>query len=349
MSENLPYYLQLLTIKGLGPAKIKDFIEKGLSPKEICISLGDKTIPKEVFQEIENCQKLGISLLTLEDAEYPVNLKNIPDPPPVLYIKGNLKKEDRMAMAIVGTRTASNYGLRIAEKFAKELSEHGITIVSGLAMGIDSAAHKGAIKNKGKTIAVFGNSLEEVHPRSNQKLAEEILRSDGCLISEFPLGTKPDKWTFPRRNRIISGLSLGIIVVEGAQDSGALITAKFGLEQGKEVFAVPGSIETDKSKAPHSLIKDGAKLIENAQDIFDELKHLLPATKEKRKSELKNFDALTSGEKKVLDFLSLEPLHIDEISEKTSIDIQSLSALLLDLELNGFIKQLPGKKFILVN
>jgi DNA processing protein len=349
MSENLPYYLQLMTIKGLGPAKIKDFIEKGLSPQEICISFGDKTIPKEVFQEIENCQKLGISLLTLEDKEYPENLKTISDPPSVLYLKGDLKKEDRISLAIVGTRTASDYGLRIAEKLAKELSEHGITIVSGLAMGIDSAAHKGAIKSKGRTIAVFGNSLEEVHPRSNQKLAGEILRSGGCLMSEFPLGTKPEKWTFPRRNRIISGLSLGVIVVEGAQDSGALITARFGLEQGKEVFAVPGSIETNKSIAPHSLIKDGAKLIENTQDIFEELKHLLPATKEKRTAEFKNFDALTHDEKKVLDFLSLEPLHIDEISEKTDINMQSLSALLLNLELNGFIKQLPGKKFILVS
>ncbi len=211
--------------------------------------------------------------LSFSDKGYPTNLKYIYDPPPTLYVKGNILPEDNIAIAIIGSRRATYYGLKNAENLSFELAAGGITIISGLARGVDSAAHRGALKAGGRTIAVLGSGLNIIYPPENEKLAREILQC-GAVISEFPQGTAPLRQNFPRRNRIISGLSLGVVVVEAAKRSGALITANLALEQGREVFALPGKIDSFTSRGTHDLIKQGAKLVESAEDIIEELEPL---------------------------------------------------------------------------
>lgn len=211
--------------------------------------------------------------LSLLDKDYPANLKYIYDPPSILYIKGNILPEDTIAVAVVGSRRATYYGLKNAENLGFQLAAGGITIISGLARGVDSAAHRGALKARGRTIAVLGSGLNKIYPRENEELVEEIAQN-GAVISEFALDTPPLRQNFPRRNRIISGLSLGVVVVEAAKRSGALITANFALEQGREVFALPGKIDSFTSKGTHDLIKQGAKLVESIEDIIEELEPL---------------------------------------------------------------------------
>lgn len=239
----------------------------GIGPK---IAQKIRSIKKEdIDKEISLAKNLGLKIVTLDDPDYPENLKNIADPPIILYLKGELEKEDNFSLAIVGSRRASFYGLSLAEKFAFQLSENGFTIISGLARGIDSRAHQGALKYKGRTLAVIGSGLNNLYPSENQALAEKIAQN-GAVISEFPLQTPPFKQNFPRRNRLISGLSLGVLVVEAARNSGALITADFALEQGREVFALPGKIDSDTSFGTNALIKDGAKLVSAVEDILEE-------------------------------------------------------------------------------
>jgi len=300
--------------------------------------------------ELNGVLEGNIKVLTLEDEEYPENLKNIYDPPPVLYIRGKIEKSDQKALAIVGTRRASSYGLEIAKKLAGELAALGITIVSGMATGIDSAAHRGALEGKGRTIAVFGTGVDEIFPSQNKELAGQIAFA-GALVSEFPLGTKGEKGNFPRRNRIISGLSLGVIVVEGHYDSGAMITAKLALDQGREVFAVPGNVQLDQSKGPHWLIKQGAKLVESVQDVLDELRMVMPAKMPndelRMTNEGRNYPELNEEEKKIVSVLSLEPKHLDVISMETKLSIPQVSSTLMMLEIKKVVRQLPGKMFVL--
>lgn len=216
--------------------------------------------------------------ISISDKDYPARLKNIYSPPVDLYIKGEFLPEDEIAVALVGSRKASQYGLELSEKLAYDLATRGITVVSGLARGIDSAAHRGALKAKGRTIAVFGCGIDYIYPPENKLLAEQI-QERGALISEFPDKLSPKPYNFPRRNRIISGLSLGVVVIEAARTSGALITANFALEQGREVFAVPGKVNSDTSEGVHRLLKEGAKLVETVDDIIEEL-NLTPLIKE---------------------------------------------------------------------
>ncbi|MFC1496682.1 DNA-processing protein DprA [Candidatus Margulisiibacteriota bacterium] len=269
MNPKLKYWLALNNLPKTGPVKIKKLLEKYKTSEAAC--LAEKCSFDWAEQEIERAENKKIKIFCPEDEEYPENLKNIYDPPVALYVRGKLLKQDKKSLAIVGTRRATQSGLEVAGKFAYDLSNLGITIISGLAMGIDAAAHF----NAKRTIAVFGSGVDQVYPKVNSKLAEKILDEGGALISEFPLGMLPEKWTFPQRNRIISGLSLGVIVVEGAEDSGALITARLALEQGREVFAVPGSIQSAVAKGPNSLIKQGAKLIQSIDDILEELEPVL--------------------------------------------------------------------------
>lgn len=213
-----------------------------------------------------------IEELKITDSEYPQNLKEIYDPPKSIYVLGNKHLLNKTGIAIVGSRDATQYGKKISSKIAKELSEKGINIISGLAIGIDEYAHIGALQqNKGKTIAVLGSGIDQLYPKQNIELARKIIRSGGCIISEYPIGTKPDKKNFPQRNRIISGISQGILVVEAGEKSGALITAEFGLEQGKEIFAIPGDITKKQSRGCNLLIRDGAKVVLSSQDILDEI------------------------------------------------------------------------------
>lgn len=234
----LKYWMALNKVVGLGPVKMKRLLDQYHNPQAICAALNCPV--NDVEQELEQLRKLNIQAITIDDAAYPTSLKNIHDPPPIIYVKGQLLPQDQKAIAIVGTRKATRSGLEIAGKLAYQLAELGITIVSGLALGIDTAAHDGALKAKGRTIAVLGSGVDQIYPKSNLNLAQRIM-AQGALISEFPLGQEPDVWTFPQRNRIISGLALGVILVEGHYDSGAMITAKLALDQGREVFAVPGT------------------------------------------------------------------------------------------------------------
>ncbi|MDD4894931.1 MAG: DNA-processing protein DprA [Candidatus Omnitrophica bacterium] len=295
---------------------------------------------KDIDEEFDLAEKHKLKIITIGDEDYPDSLKQIPDPPIVLYVKGALKSQDKSGIAIVGSRRASLYGLSCAEKFAYDLSGRGITIVSGLARGIDTLAHQGALKSGGRTIAVIGSGFNYLYPAENKKLAEEI-SCNGAVISEFPINAKPLAQNFPRRNRLISGLSLGVLVVEAAKNSGALITADCALEQGRDVFALPGKIDSPNSLGTNELIKQGAKLVSSAEDILEEFDIAAAAIPASGPS-------LSGSESQVYGLISSQPLLMDEIVEKTGIGITEISGLLLKLQMHKLVRQLPGKQFIKV-
>ena len=277
-------------------------------------------------------------ILTLADADYPQALLNIPDPPALLYVKGRVELLNREAFAIVGSRNATQQGLAHAETFARVLSDAGLTIVSGLALGIDAAAHRGGLAGAASSIAVVGTGLDIVYPARNRDLAHELARS-GCLISEFALGAPPAAGNFPRRNRVISGLARGCLVVEAAVASGSLITARLANEQGKEVFAMPGSIHSPLAKGCHNLIKQGAKLAETAEDILEELKLAVP---------VRQRDASMPSEAsthRVLEQLGFEPCDFDTLAARTGEAADALGALLTQWEIEGLIEALPGGRY----
>ena len=304
-------------------------------------------------QELKLAKENNISIITILDKDYPESLKNIYDPPPVLYVKGKLLDCDYNSIAIVGSRRASFYGLSTASRLSSELASLGITIVSGLARGIDTASHKGALSAKGRTIAVLGGGLLKLYPSENKKLAQSVSEY-GAVISEFNLEMSPLARNFPRRNRLISGLSLGVVVVEAARNSGALITADLALQQSREVFAVPGKMDSITSVGSHSLIKQGAKLISNTNDIIEELAIKLrefPDIKTKvcdQKDDIPKKQAmeLDNNTKNVYEVLSKEPMHIDEIIISTKMKISQLSFILMKLQLKNMAKELPGKNFV---
>ncbi|MBL7151195.1 MAG: DNA-protecting protein DprA [Candidatus Omnitrophica bacterium] len=303
---------------------------------------------KDIEKEFTAVKKRGLKLLTLDDADYPQWLKAIPGPPIVLYLKGNFKEEDRFSIAIVGSRRASFYGLACAQRFAAGLAARGITVVSGMARGIDTSAHKGALKQGGRTIAVIGSGFNDIYPQENAGLAEEISRS-GAVVSEFPMEMAPLRQNFPRRNRIISGLSMGVLVAEAAQNSGALITADFALEQGREVFALPGKVDSATSYGTNGLIKQGAKLVSCVEEILEDLQ-ICPAAKSQHNRNAAVGPALDTGmqqeEDKVYSLIPEESIELDSLAEKTNMDIPKISGILLKLQLKKLIKQLPGKQFI---
>lgn len=272
-------------------------------------------------------------IVTLADQDYPQALLNIPDPPLLLYVKGRLDLLNHAALGIVGSRNATPQGLNNAEAFAKSLSEAGLCIISGMAHGIDAAAHRGALQGKGSSIAVVGTGLDKVYPAANRDLAHK-LAVQGTLVSEFPLGTPPLAANFPRRNRIISGMSVGSLVVEASLQSGSLITARLALEQGRDVFAIPGSIHAPQSKGCHSLIKQGAKLVDAAQDILEELGNLVLAPVTCSDS--------TANDNPLLEHMGFDAIDLDTLSTRSGLTISQLSAMLLPLELEGRISTLPG-------
>lgn len=295
-------------------------------------------------QELDLILKHQVKVLTIEDALYPENLKTIHDPPPVLYFKGTILQSDKNAISIVGTRKATYYGKMVAEKLSKDLALAGLTIISGMARGIDTAAHRGTLSVNGRTIAVLGCGIDHIYPPENRRLAQEIQES-GAVMSEFPLFTLPERQNFPRRNRIISGLSLGTVVVEAAEKSGALITADFALEQGREVFAIPGNINSPLSNGSHNLIKQGAKLVDNYQDILEEI-HLVLPQKIAQQEAMKENISLTEEEKIIYRLMTKEPTQIDEIIEASKLSAGKVSEMLLNLELKDLIKEIEGKRFI---
>lgn len=300
---------------------------------------------EDLMKEISSVEKLHLKIITLYDKDYPENLKNIPGAPIVLYVSGELKEEDKSAIGIVGSRRASFYGLSSAEKFGFELAQNNFTVVSGMARGIDTCAHRGALKARGRTIAVVGSGFNNIYPSENKELAEEISKS-GAVISEFPVDTKPLAHNFPRRNRLISGLSLGVLVVEAAQNSGALITADFALEQGRDVFAIPGKVDSANSFGTNELIKQGAKLASCVGDILEEfVQPVKPPVKEAKKAN-KNKVLDDGDEVKVYDLINEESIQLDDLVEKANLDIPRISDILLRLRLKKLVQELPGKQYV---
>jgi len=375
-SPDIEKWLKLIRADGVGPTTFAKIIKHfGAADKALGASvselakingIGFKTAEQitatrdkfDVTGELELADKLDVWIINIEDKRYPPVLKQIYDPPPVLYIKGSLTRQDNLAISIVGTRRCSLYGQEQASRFAHLLSSAGFTIISGMARGIDTAAHHGALSASGRTIAVQGCGLANIFPPENEKLFELIAESGAC-VSELPLQYEPLSENFPPRNRIIAGLSLGTIIIEAPLNSGAMITAKAALENDREVMAVPGKIDSPASRGAHQLIKQGAKLIESVEDVMEALGYIgeqlqshvsAAAQKASERVEAPLFDAsqfnLSSDEKTIYDCLEKEPLHTDQIIVDTNLPPGSINAGLISLRLKGLIKQLPGNLFL---
>jgi len=346
---SLKAWLALGLKRGLGGESARRLLKEFGSPEAVfSASAGSlKTFVKaDIAAEITNgiddeaiaatldwLQDDNNHVVTLADSDYPQALLNIPDPPLLLHVKGRTDLLNRPALAVVGSRNATPQGLHNAEAFARALSEAGLCIISGMAHGIDAAAHRGALQGQGSSIAVVGTGLDKVYPAANRDLAH-ALAAQGALVSEFPLGTPPLAANFPRRNRLISGMSIGCLVVEASLQSGSLITARLALEQGRDVFAIPGSIHAPQSKGCHALLKQGAKLVENAQDVLEEL-GALPAV-------VGNTPSADDDDHVLLQHLGFDPVDLDTLGTRCGLTVSELSAMLLTLELEGRISALPG-------
>ncbi|MDZ4202993.1 MAG: DNA-processing protein DprA [Gallionella sp.] len=345
---SLKAWLALSLTRGLGGEGARRLLQEFGSPDAVFTaslaslkSVVKANVAAELAQGIANeCIEPTLSWLeddnnhvvTLGDRDYPQALLNIPDPPLLLYVKGRRDLLNHPALAVVGSRNATPQGIHNAEAFARSLSEAGLCIVSGMAHGIDAAAHRGALQGTGSSIAVVGTGLDKVYPSANRGLAH-ALAAQGALISEFPLGTPPLAANFPRRNRIISGMSSGCLVVEASLQSGSLITARLALEQGRDVFAIPGSIHSPQSKGCHTLLKQGAKLVEAAQDILEELGCLTAATHEPE---------TPGADPEFMEHLGFDPVDMDTLAVRCGLTMAELSAMLLTLELEGRVSALPG-------
>jgi len=325
---------QLLQVKGIGDETAESIAnwEKGV----------------DLNGELKRIADFGCRIVSHADPEYPELLRQIYDPPFVLYVKGALSAKDKNSVSIVGSRMTTPYGIESARRLAYQLAYVGVTIVSGGARGIDTAAHQGALTGKGRTVVVLGTGINLVFPPENIELFERIA-ANGAIITQFPFNRPADKQTFPIRNRIVAGMTLGTLVVEANMTSGALITANFAIEYGRQVFAVPGRIDSPRSKGCHDLIKKGAKLCESAEDILSEFEYLFPATnRPPGPSETGVLPALelSTNEQQVYDCLDHEELNIDEVIRKTGLPSSAVSVALLSLEMKRLAKQLPGKLFV---
>ncbi|HQS59000.1 MAG: DNA protecting protein DprA [Gallionellales bacterium 35-53-114] len=348
LDAELASWLKLSQVSGLGNESMRSLLHAFGSPSAILatsaatlkqivrpvvansiVNAANDDLLAAVSSWLEDPQN---HIVTLADADYPQALLNIPDPPFLIYVKGRLDLLNHSSLAVVGSRNASTQGIRNAEAFARAASEADLCIISGMAHGIDTAAHIGGLGGKGSSIAVVGTGLDKVYPSANRDLAHKLAQS-GALISEFPLGMPPLAHNFPRRNRIISGLSLGCLVIEATLQSGSLITARMALEQGRDVFAIPGSIHMPLAKGCHALIKQGAKLVENVHDIFEELGWY---------SSTANTVSSNEAEHPVFAHLGYEPLDIDSLCQRSGLTIEALSAILLQLELDGQVATLAG-------
>ena len=361
-------WIALNLLPELGPRRVQALLRSFASPQEIFEAPPERIaeIPElkrfasrwprmcrealhEAEAELSRLKEHKLNVFTLADPDYPKPLRTLDDPPPVLYVRGRYEPRDELAIAIVGTRRPSSYGRRVAERLARELGAMGFTIVSGLARGIDTAAHRGALKAGARTIAVLGGGFAHFYPRENRRLGDEIAES-GAVLSEFPIEMPPDRWTFPRRNRVISGLSRGTIVVEAPERSGALITARLALEQGREVFAVPGPITQETSAGVHKLIQQGAKLITNVDDVLEEfadLKRTLSARREAASPTTTEGPTpeLSPLEAQVFNALEFDSLHFNDVVERTRLSPSEVSLALLQLVMKGLVEELEGKRY----
>jgi len=353
-NEELAAWINVSLVPGVGPAQFRALLFAFGLPQNIlgatreqlgrvvapaiasAISVRDRR--KFVEEALSWAEKPGHALLTLADAGYPKQLYEIPDPPPLLYVRGRVELLSAPALAIVGSRNATAQGKANAEQFARVFSDAGLTIVSGLALGIDAAAHKGGLAGPGSTVAFMGTGMDTVYPRANTALGEAIA-SEGALVTEFPLSMPPLAANFPRRNRLIAGLSRGVLVVEAALASGSQITARMAAEQGRDVFAIPGSIHSPQSRGCHALIKQGAKLVESARDVLEEMgMHTSPAP---------DTHAVANHNPSVtisplIQHMGYEPCDVDSLAARASLTPEAVSAMLLQLELEGSISSLPG-------
>lgn len=359
-ADQLAHWLRLEAVRGVGPETARKLLRRFGLPSNIFSADFDAlrelvseriaqalAAPPDVAARAQIALALqwagepGNRILTLADADYPANLLHIADPPLLLYVKGRIELLSRPALAVVGSRNATAQGIVNAEKFAEALSLVGWTIVSGLALGIDTAAHQGALRHAnegGATVAVIGTGADIVYPARNHALAHQIAQA-GCIVSEYPLGTPAHSGNFPRRNRIISGLSRGVLVIEAAAESGSLITARMAAEQGRDVFAIPGSIHSPLAKGCHQLIKQGAKLVESAQDILEEYGQALSGGTPAQAGTI----AKTAPSDPLLDLIGFDPVDVETLALRAGQDIASLHAQLLTLELQGCLERLPGE------
>ncbi|MDB6058125.1 MAG: hypothetical protein JWO95_1969 [Verrucomicrobiales bacterium] len=360
-------FVALNMIEGIGPVRVRQLLEHfGESPAILSASKSqleqvygigpeiaeavtnwNKTV--DLAGELKRIEQFGCNIVIQSDENYPELLKQIYDPPIVLYVKGNLLAKDKNSIAMVGSRMTTHYGIEIARKLAYQLAYIGVTVVSGGARGIDTAAHQGVLNAKGRTIAVLGTGINLVFPAENAELFERIAAT-GAVISQFPFNRQGDKQTFPIRNRIVAGMTLGTVVVEANLTSGALITANMAVENGRQVFAVPGRIDSPRSKGCHELIKKGAKLCESAEDILTEFEYLFPGSNRPKQGqdELPAF-ALSENEQKVYDLIDNESKGIDDIIRHSGLPASTVSVTLLGLEMKRIIRQLPGKMFVRSN
>jgi DNA processing protein len=363
-------YIALNMVDGVGPIRVRALLDRFNEPQAILSAtkadlmqvegVGDEVARSivgwrekvDLDEELKRIEKAAVQVVTRDDPEYPKNLREVYDPPIILYVKGTLSERDALAIAIVGSRRTTLYGQDMARKLAYQLGRVGVTVVSGLARGIDTAAHKGALQAKGRTVAVIGCGIDILYPAENEKLANEIVEKGGAVVTEFPFGVKPDRQNFPMRNRIISGWSLGTVVVEANLKSGALITANQAAEQGRQVFAVPGRADSILSRGTNKLIKDGAKLTEDAEDILGEFEYLLPkrATEQAEAASegggTKPALVLSELEAKVMAQVGQEETAIDEIIRASGLTTACVSATLLSLEMKRLVRQLPGKLYV---
>jgi len=361
--ESKKYWVALNMVLGVGKTLFHRLVKHLGSPERVfqagrrelmqVAKIGEKTareilnfnVDKNVEREFLLMQKYGVSLVTLDCPDYPPLLKSIYDPPPILCYKGGKLADFPVPLAVVGTRALSSYGRIVAERLCGSLAEAGVCIVSGLARGVDTLAHKAALASGGTTLAVLGCGLAHVYPPENASLQEKITHS-GAVISEFPMAMKPDRNNFPARNRVISGLSYGTVVIEAGEKSGALITAEFALEQGRVVFAVPGNIYSPKSRGCNRLIKLGAKLVDGPEAIWEELAEPVKALLDQITPDAPDLSGLSLREERLIAILSAEEQHIDTLTEVSRLSPAEVSSTLVQLELKGLARQTEGKMFV---
>lgn len=362
MQVDVEELLNLYLIEGIGSARIRLLVRKFGSISAIAraklndlvaIEGIDLTLARrikaakntaEIRQQLQRMRVSQSRIVTIWDEEYPENLKKIYDPPVFFFIRGEFQKIDNMAIALVGTRNATSYGRGCTESFSQNFVKQGVTVVSGMARGIDTFAHWAALNAGGRTVAVLGCGVDVTYPSENKKLMQRIAEQ-GAVISEFPMGAKPDAPNFPRRNRIVSGISLGVVVVEAGKKSGALITANMALEQNREVFAIPGNITSPQSVGTNHLILEGAKLVTNVNGVIEELKPQLSQLLSAKKI-IKKKVSLSPPEQTLWDSLSTDAIHIDQIALNNKMSVSQALGVLLSLELKELVIQMPGKYFI---
>ena len=348
----------------VGPVRLRKLLEVFKNPERVLAAKrgelrGIEGIGNEVAEQISNWEstvdlvaelervrEFGATVITQDSPSYPKSLREIHAPPIVLYVWGELTDRDYHAIGIIGARRTTHYGTESAKKLAYQIAYAGLTVISGLARGIDTAAHQGALAAKGRTIAVIGSGLSKLYPPENQALAEKIRNGNGAIVSEFSMEVEPDRQTFPMRNRIISGWSHGILVVEAGLNSGALITASQAIEQNRSVYAVPGQINAPSAMGSNRLIQQGAKLVMDASDILDDLQILLPETKPSPEAAARPLPELTTDERRVYDAIDSTETPIDQIATTSDLPSAVVSSALLRLELKRLVKQLPGKYFV---